>query len=176
MNKTLVNIRVNQRNAPVLHRVEQIANSRPGSHQFTPTLIELLEIGLKSYEDGFRLVDEKVININQITIAMSVRREVGRSIFPDLASVLVNLKRYEKSKKKPNMKTIDFYQLAAKALFAQHARFRHLTDNEVENVFKTIAPILKGCNLATDKAEEEKVINSHRQVLQDLINKTKVVL
>ncbi|MCC2625449.1 MAG: hypothetical protein K0R14_1322 [Burkholderiales bacterium] len=176
MNKTLVNIRVNQRNAPVLQRVEQIANSRPGSHQFTPTLIELLEIGLKSYEDGFRLVDEKVININQITTVMSVRREVGRSIFPKLVGILVDLKRYEKSKKDPNPKTIDFYQLAAKALFAQHAKFRHLTDNDVENVFKTIAPILKKCNLATDKAKEERIIKSHKQVLQDMINKTKVAL
>lgn len=176
MNKTLVNIRVNQRNAPVLQRVEQIANNRPGNHQFTPTLIELLEIGLKTYEDGFRLVDNKVININEITTTMSVRREVGRSIFPDLAGVLIDLKRYEKSKSNPDQKTIDFYQLVAKALFSQHAKFRHLTDSDVENVFRTISPILKKCNLATTKAEEENIINLNRQVLQDLINKTQVVL
>jgi hypothetical protein len=56
---------------------------------------------------------------------MNVDREVARSVFTGLAGSLVDIKRNEKSKAIPDPEEIEFYDLAAKALYFEHDRFRH---------------------------------------------------
>lgn len=176
MTKAQINIRVNPKNQAVLNQVEQIASNRAGSHQFTPTLIELLQIGINKYNDGYRLVDDKVIKVDENNIATSIKREVGRSIFTKLAGLLVDMQRYEESKKVPDLERHNFYQLAAKALFSQHARFSLFTNNEVENVFITLSPILKACHQSDSKEKKEEIIESNKDVFYSLIKKTGVTL
>src|SRR5579863_5690315 len=165
MNKTSINIRVNPKNASVLQKVEQIASKRSGSHQFTPTLMELLEIGLNQYNDGYRLVENNVIKINNTDIISSVRREVARSVFTSLAGSLVDIGRNELAKANPDKSKIAFYQLARKALYAQHSKFRYLSDADVEGIFKILSPILKSVRLASSAQERENIIDSNKIVL-----------
>lgn len=105
---------------------------------------------------------------------MNVEREVARSIFTGLAGSLIDIGRYEKSKLNPNPEKIKFYDLAAKALFFEHDRFRHFTNLDVQNVFDSIAPILKSLRLTPSEPEREQIADDNRLILQKLIDTTKV--
>ena len=72
---------------PIIRKLEKIASERPGG-QLTATLLEMAALGVKSYESGFRLVDDKLLNTNNINNEsnnMNVEREVARSVFTSLA-------------------------------------------------------------------------------------------
>jgi len=101
----------------------------------------------------------------KVSKTMGVRREVGRATFPKLAGLLVDLKRYESNKAQPDQEKLNFYTLAAKALFAEHARFRHFNDDDVEQVFSTISPIIKACIRAESKEGKEHIIARHKNSL-----------
>lgn len=105
---------------------------------------------------------------------MNVEREVARSIFTGLAGSLIDIGRYEKSKLNPNPEKIKFYDLAAKALFFEHDRFRHFTNLDVQNVFEVIAPILKSLRLTPSEPERKQIVEDNRLILQKLIDTTKV--
>ena len=172
VNNKIIYLRESTKYKPVIERVRQIA---PQFHnELTATIMELLKLGIKSYDSGLRVVEDKVINVNEHTSTMNVRREVGRSVFTSLAGSLVDIGRKEEAKPNPDKSKLDFYQLARKALYAQHAKFRHLTDADVEEVFLTLSPILKGLRLTDSNQESERIINDNKSVLDNLINKTGV--
>ena len=160
---------------PIFKKIEKIASERPGG-QLTSTLLEMAALGVKSYESGLRLVDDKLLNTNNESSTMNVDREVARSVFTSLAGSLIDVKRNEKLKEVPDQEKIKFYDLAAKALYFEHDRFRHFTNDDVQNVFSTIAPILKGLRLAKNKLEREQIVENNHQVLQSLITTTKVTV
>jgi|GEM_PF-5111291 len=176
MDKT-IHIRKSAKYKPTFDMLEVLAPQF--NNEITATLMEMAKLGIQAFvgdaDSSTKLVVNKGGNAETIT-TMNVRREVGRSVFPKLAGLLVDLKRYEKSKAHPDPDKINFYLLAAKALFAQHAKFRHLTDNDVENIFRDISPILKTCYHAENKADKEEIIELNKQVLLNLIKKTKVTL
>lgn len=168
----IIYIRESIKYRPVIDRVKQIA---PQFHnELTATIMELLKLGIKSYDSGLRIVEDKIINVNEHTSTMNVRREVGRSVFTSLAGSLVDIGRKEAAKPNPDKSKIAFYQLARKALYSQHAKFRHLTDADVEDVFSTLSPILKCVRLAGSDQEREHIIDDNRTILVDLIDKTGV--
>ena len=107
---------------------------------------------------------------------MNVDREVARSVFTSLAGSLIDVKRNEKSKEVPDQEKVKFYDLAAKALYFEHDRFRYFTEADVQNVFSIIAPILKGLRLAKSKLEREQIIETNHNVLQSLVSSTGVTL
>jgi hypothetical protein len=158
-----IHIRKSHKYQDVFNMLETVAPDF--RNEITTTILEMARLGVIAYTSKEHTTE---------TTTMNVRREVCRSIFPDLAGTLMELRRHEMVKAKPKQALIDFYQLAAKALFARHANFRHLNDNDVEIVFKTIAPILKTCNQSKTKLAMEKSIQKNKSVLLDLIKQTQV--
>jgi hypothetical protein len=172
MDKT-IHIRKSAKYKPTFDMLEVLAPHF--QNEITATLMEMAKLGIQVYTG--EVITKKIqepAEVTSITTTMSVRREVGRSVFPKLAGQLIDLKRYENRKEHPNPDTVNFYQLAAKALFAQHSQFRHLTDNDVEKVFSTISPILKSCFHADTKEAKEEIIELNKATLLALIKKTGV--
>ena len=177
MDKT-IHIRKSAKYKPTFDMLEVLAPQF--DNEITATLMEMAKLGIQVYTaevaQAAKTAEAPAKLIAADTTTMSVRREVGRSVFPKLAGQLVDLKRYENSKEHPDADKVSFYLLAAKALFAQHTKFRYLTDNEVEEVFSTVSPILKTCFHADTKEAKEGIIESNKPVLLSLIKKTGVSL
>lgn len=167
-----ITIRRSNKFEPLFKRIEEIVAERPGS-KLSSTILEMAALGLKYYDEGSRMIDEKLFNINEGKI-MNERREVGRSVFTSLAGSLVDIGRYEESKPIPDKTKIEFYQLVRKALYAKHAKFRLFTDEDVEDVFKTLSPILKAIRLAPNKQAREVIVETNRATLMGLIDVTGV--
>jgi len=168
-----INIRKSVKYDPIFEEVQRISDLRKG-HKFTPILMELLDLGVHAYYSGLRVVEDQLQNVKNQSNVMNVDREVARSVFTGLAGALVDIKRYEKSKKNPNPEKIKFYDLAAKALFFEHDRFRHFTNLDVQKVFDVIAPILKSLRLTPSELKQEQIVEDNRLILQKLIDSTKV--
>lgn len=65
-----IHIRKSERYAPVFARVEEIAAKR-AHHQVTPVLMEILELGLQSYDNGLRMVENQVVDIKDTKSKMN---------------------------------------------------------------------------------------------------------
>lgn len=174
MNKTkTINIRRSNKFMPIIKRVEEFANQQNRS-ELTSAFMDLVLLGLTSHDKGLRLVDNELISIKQlqpVKKTLSVRREVARSVFTSLAGSLVDLSAFEESKEDPNLDKIEFYRLARKTLYIQHANFRNLTDSDVENIFNLISPILKSVRLAETKEEREHIIETNKHIFENMIQK-----
>lgn len=173
-----IHIRRSIKYQPLIERVEQIATQN-NCGEFTATIMDILELGIKSYDLGLRVVDHKLLDIkesNEVNKVMDVDREVSRSVFTSLAGSLGNLSLYESTKLIPNPDRITFYKLVNKALWREHANFSLSSAREVRDIFENIAPILKSIRGAKNNKERESIVEFHRKSLTNLIAKTKVSL
>ena len=173
-----IHIRRSIKYQPLIKRVEQIATEH-NHGELTAAIMNILELGIKSYDLGLRVVDHKLLDIkesNEINKVMDIDREVARSVFTSLAGSLGNLSLYESSKSKSNQDLIRFYELASKALWREHANFSLSPAKEVRDIFENIAPILKSIRGAKNNEERESIVDIHKQSLTNLIAKTKVSL
>ena len=168
--KERINIRVSQKNYAIMQRINEMANTKDGAQQFTSTLVEILSLGLKAYDNGLREIDNQLINLKEKTpLTLSIEREVARSIFSDLCAAIAELAEYEESRATPNPEKINLYKLTRKALVNQKIHFPEFTTADVDDVFKTLAPILKQFNLSDSIADCENIFEINKQVFLDLV-------
>jgi len=64
-------IRNSQRSAPLINRIEEIAKQR-NFGKVTPALLDILELGLKSYDAGYRFVDGKLLTVDELPSIVSI--------------------------------------------------------------------------------------------------------
>ena len=173
-----ITLRRTKRSIPLLAKVEQISKSQTnGKDKFAPTLFDILELGLKSYEAGNRVLDNEVIKKADVFSTgersrYSVFNEVTESLYSGLAGAIANLSYYEESKLSPNQSLIHYYKLIRQALWVEKSNFSNLTDKEIEQVTNQLSPIKK--SLFGDKGTQQAVIEKNKQLFDDMINKTGV--
>ena len=173
--KEKIYIRRSAKFEPVIQRIELFASKRPGG-QLTSTLLEMAALGIKSYEAGFRLVDDNLLKVEDGATMMNVRKEVGRSVFSSFAGAMIDLKKFEKNKSIVDQEKVNFYTLTTMALASEYANFSDFTEDKVDNTFEDIAPILKKCVLADNNEERESIIEQNKHIFLHLIDKTGVFL
>lgn len=171
MNKTIT-LRITKRSQPLLAKVDEIAKAQPvGKDQFAPMLLDLLEIGIKSYESGNRLNCGEIINMNQSTKiaesnhAPTIKNEVAKTLYPTLIGLIVSLGYLEKSKETPNDTYLSLYRDLRDVLSEEHRNFNKLSDADIEQRVSILSPIIK-----------EMVANGqsmHHEILEKNINKIK---
>ena len=171
--KDAINIRISQKNAPILSRVSEIASSRAGAQQFTPTLIEMLAIGLKAYDSGFRLVDEQLINKEEFSkrTLMSVENESAEFSYTLLSGQISHIETNESKKPNADPEKIKFYENCGLALWREKRYFYKLSDLEIKESMKIFSPIIKQLGKTKDWDEKERIMYSNKEIFDNLIKK-----
>jgi hypothetical protein len=160
MNKTIT-LRITKRSQPLLAKVEEISKLQPvGKDQFAPMLLDVIELGLKSYESGNRLAGGEIINIeNKLLLedsdmnnnkplfnyshAPTIKNEVAKTLYPTLIGIIVSLGYIEKKKETPDESCLAFYKEMRNLLSEEHRRFYMFTDEEIDYKVSILSPIIK---------------------------------
>ena len=171
--KDVINIRVSQKNEPILARISEIAKTRAGAQQFTPTLIEMLAIGLAAYDKGFRLIDEQLIDKKDIQkrTLMSVENESAEFSYALLAGQISHIETNESKKQNANPEKIKFYKNCGMALWREKEYFYKLSDLEITESMKIFSPIIKQLGKTKDWDEKEQIMYNNKHAFDILINK-----
>ncbi|MFN8770934.1 MAG: hypothetical protein ACK5Z5_02145 [Neisseriaceae bacterium] len=114
---------------------------------------------------------EKKVNKEEIVFSKTMDYEIARSTLIGLSATLYHLESFEKDKNKPDLGKIKFYKDASSALWSECHILWKATEEDIENIFETISPILKACNLSKSKEDKEKIIENNKMFLQSLIDK-----
>lgn len=167
-------IRNSQRSAPLINRIEEIAKQR-NFGKVTPALLDILELGLKSYDAGYRFVDGKLLTVEQLPSIVSIEKEVAKSLYGQLAGEVVNLEYYEEEKPQPDKKKLEFYLLIRKALRIEQSGFYRLTvEQAIARQNNFTSPILLALRSVDTPEEAERIIFEHEAEFLELIQKTGV--
>lgn len=170
-----ITLRLTKRSEPIFKKVERIVNSRP-TRQFAPTLLDIIELGIKSYYSGNRILDNEIVKpsvykTGERTVH-SIFNEVAETLYSSLAGSIADLGRYENSKKYPSQEKLAYYSLIRQALWQEKRFLNKFTDQEIKHNTDILSPILKAFN--GDKEHEEKIIEANRSYFDNLIEKTGV--
>lgn len=171
-----ITIRNSKRSASLIARVEEIAKQR-NFGKVTPALLDILELGLKSFDSGYRLVDGKLLTVDELPSVVSIEKEVAKSLYGQLIGELVNLEYYEEEKPQPNQQKLEFYLLIRKALRVEQSGFYKLTVEQAiarQNTFTS--PILLALRSVETPEDAEHIIFEHEPEFLELIQKTGVSL
>lgn len=178
MNERVV-VRVTKRSKPLFVQIEEIAQSRQaGQNEFTSTLLDILELGLLTYESGHRVMDNEIIQKSSISklsqrSTYSVFNEVAETLYSGLAGAIANLSYYEEDKPKPNLDLLKFYDLIGKALWCQKNKFNKFTDEQIKKTVSILSPIKK--SLFGNLDEQQQVIDNNKLFFDSLIAETGAV-
>lgn len=170
-----VTIRITRRSKPLFDKVKTLADTQPvGRNMFAPMLLDIIELGLQSYESGNRVLGNEVLPLKSVfetgeRSRYSVFNEVVESLYSSLAGAIANLGYYEKSKQNPDPRILNYYRLIGKALWAEKSNFPNLTDEEIKEVANELSPIKK--QLFGDKDAQQLVIENNRAYFDMLISK-----
>ena len=173
--KENITIRLTRRSKPLISKVEQIAKTQPvGKDQFAPTLLDIIELGLKSYESGNRVAGNEIINRASAFESgerskYSVFNEVTETLYSSLAGAITDLVRYEEQKNTPDVSLIKFYNDICSALWQEKSYYSKLTDSEIKDVSAVLSPINKA--LFGDKESQQAVITQNLSYFNKLIAK-----
>ena len=173
MMKESVTLRITKNSEPVFNQVSKVAKIK--SENFTATLLELVKIGLKYYEKGYRLVEDEVIQLpNKKRTIYSTYNEVVESTYSSLAGSIADIQRFEESKKNPDQKQIKYYTLIGKSLWQEKRFFNTFSDKEIREKAEVLGPILKSIRLVDDYKVKEQIIRDNKAYFDELIKKTGV--
>ncbi len=177
MKRENITLRVTKRSEPIFNQVQKINQQRPNG-QFASTLLDIIELGIKSYEFGNRIVDNEIVTKPSVyetgaRTVYSVFNEVVESMYSSLAGSIADLSRYEESKANPDLEKVNFYELIGQALWREKRNFNELTDAEIVIIASQLSPILKAIHTAPNKIEVEKIVQDNLQFFDLLIKKTR---
>lgn len=166
--RTNITVRMTKRSAPLIEKIEYIARSR----EFAPTLLDIIELGLKSYESGNRIVESTVVKMPSVyetgeRTVYSVDNEVAESLYSSLSGAIVNLEYQEEEQEKPNSNKLGYYLRIRKALSKQKGNFCNLTDDEIKENATIFSLILKSFN--GERIHDHKIIEQNNKFFEHII-------
>lgn len=167
-----INLRMTKRSQPIFNKVQELVK-KSSAKQFSAIVLDLLELGLDSYNSGKRILDGEVVeklqsndNIGERTI-YSVFNEVAESLYSSLAGNIANLTYFEEKKQRPNKDRLEYYQLIRQALWAEKFNFSTFSDREIKNRSSEISPILK--SFSGDALKDATVVKKNQDFFDKLI-------
>ena len=182
MNKTIT-LRITKRSQPLLAKVEEIAKLQPvGKDQFAPMLLDILELGLNSYESGNRVAGGEIINtentledlkmtknriIAEQTHTPSIKNEVAKTLYPTLCGLIVSLEYAEEAKELPNKNRLSLYKEISDILMKDHRSFHKFTDKEIAYKVSILSPIIKKM-VASEQAEHHVILENNLGFIKQL--------
>lgn len=165
--KTNVTIRRTKRSEHLFEKIDQIVNVQStGNNKLTPVLLDIIELGLKSYQAGNRLECGEVINMNKQNRyhEPTIANEVAKTLYPTLSGLISTLANEEKRKENPNANYLSFYLELRDILSEEHRNFYKFTDEQIKRKVAILSPLIKELVLRDEVLHHDILANNFDKI------------
>lgn len=171
--KDNITLRVTKQNVPVFNQIIKIAEEK--NEQFTSTMLNFLKLGLKFYQDGYRIVDDELVKLPSKKRSLySIDNEVAESLYSSLAGLLADMDRCENEQQHPDKVKLEYYKLIRNALWEEKRQFNTFSDEEISENTDVLAPILKNMVMADNYEARLRILEQNRTYFNTLIKKAMI--
>jgi hypothetical protein len=168
-----ITLRVTKKSISVINQIDKIAQAK--AENFGATMLDCLKIGLKFYEDGYRVVEDELVKLPSKTRSVySIDNEVAESLYSSLAGLLADMGRCGKEKSSPDKHKLDYYELIRGALWNEKRKFYTFSDEEISSKAAALAPILKSMVIADDYETRSNIVADNHKYFDELIKRAGV--
>jgi hypothetical protein len=169
-----ITLRMTKRSIPLISKIKSIAKNR----EFAPTLLDIIELGLKSYESGNRIIENTVVKMPSVyetgeRTVYSIDNEVAETLYSSLSGAIINLEYQEEDQPSPDQNKLSYYLYIRKALNKEKSNFCSLTDAEIKQAASKLSTILK--SFTGERIHDHQIIEQNQNFFDQLIQSSGVL-